>query len=172
MERKNKIIDAALDLFASQGYNAVSTSRIAQHAGVSEGLIFRHFRNKKGLLEAVLDLGIERALQLYEPIMSLKDPKEVLKKYIELPYTVADEEYDFWKLQFKLKWEMEFTPAESFEPIFQKLLEVFKALGYSNPAQEARLMIHIVEGIAGGIIKEGKESQLPLKEFLIMKYNV
>lgn len=54
-DKQEKILRAtALDLFANTGYNAASTSKIAQKASVSEGLIFRHCQNKKGLLDALV----------------------------------------------------------------------------------------------------------------------
>ena len=39
-DKKEKILNAALELFANDGYNVTSTSKIAKTAGVSEGLIF------------------------------------------------------------------------------------------------------------------------------------
>jgi len=42
-EKQEKIIKSALELFALEGYAATSTRKAAERAGVSEGLIFRHF---------------------------------------------------------------------------------------------------------------------------------
>ena len=58
--KRDHIIAAALDLFSEKGYAATSTARIAQEAGVSEGLIFRHFKNKRGLVEELLQQSDER----------------------------------------------------------------------------------------------------------------
>src|SRR5690625_7233016 len=41
---------AALELFLAHGYDATSTARIAEHAGVSEMTLFRHFPAKDALL--------------------------------------------------------------------------------------------------------------------------
>ena len=46
IDRKEKILQSALELFAKEGFTATSTSKIAKHAGVSEGLIFRHFGSR------------------------------------------------------------------------------------------------------------------------------
>ncbi len=51
--RKQQIIDAALGLFAQNGYAATSTKRIAQEVGVTEGLIFHYFPSKVELLMVV-----------------------------------------------------------------------------------------------------------------------
>lgn len=50
MSRKDDILDAAVILFAENGYFATPTSAIAKKAGVAEGLIFHHFKNKAGIL--------------------------------------------------------------------------------------------------------------------------
>jgi len=50
MSRKDDILDAAVILFAENGYFATPTSAVAKKAGVAEGLIFHHFKNKTGIL--------------------------------------------------------------------------------------------------------------------------
>ena len=50
MGRKDDIIDAAVKLFAENGFAATPTSAVAKKAGVAEGLIFHHFKNKAGIL--------------------------------------------------------------------------------------------------------------------------
>ena len=51
--RKRAILDAALPLFARKGFAATTTREIAQAAGVSEALIFKHFPSKASLYEAI-----------------------------------------------------------------------------------------------------------------------
>lgn len=48
------IADTALALFAERGFAATSTKRIAEAAGVSEGLVFRYFPTKRALLEGAM----------------------------------------------------------------------------------------------------------------------
>jgi len=169
-DKKQKILESALKLFANEGFNAVSTSKIAKEAEVSEGLIFRHYKSKKGLLDAVLAMGVEKIQGYFEPIISEKSPTETIRKAIELPFLVDEQEYHFWKLQFKLKWEMEYSSSQKTAPLITKLTWAFTALGYEEPHKEAELLNHIVESISGGILKDGLQSQLFLKEFLINKY--
>ena len=171
-EKQEKIVNAALELFANEGYNVVSTSKIARSAGVSEGLIFRHFESKQGLLDAILKLAFDKAAELYAPIILEKDPKEVLAKAITLLFEGDSKEYHFWKLQFKLKWELEISGREKTQPLIDKLAWAFEALGYENPENEALVLQHILESILGGIIKDGIETQKHLHRFLLDKYQV
>jgi AcrR family transcriptional regulator len=47
--------DAAVAVFAAQGYDAATTRAVAQAAGVSEQLIQRYFAGKAGLLRAIME---------------------------------------------------------------------------------------------------------------------
>jgi AcrR family transcriptional regulator len=53
--RRERIIDAALDLFAAKGFDRTTTKEIARAAGVAEGLIFHHFDTKESLLTALFE---------------------------------------------------------------------------------------------------------------------
>ena len=46
-EKKQKIYQAALEEFVEHGYQNASTNRITQRAGISKGLLFHYFKNKK-----------------------------------------------------------------------------------------------------------------------------
>lgn len=54
-ESRQRIADAALRLFSERGVSATSTRRVADAAGVSEGLVFHHFPTKRALLRGALD---------------------------------------------------------------------------------------------------------------------
>lgn len=53
-DRREQILDVATGLFAHQGFQGTTTKEIAQHAGVNEALIFRHFPSKEELYWAVI----------------------------------------------------------------------------------------------------------------------
>ncbi len=48
--KKDKILEAAFDLFTKKGFNATTTKEIAITSGVAEGLIFYYFKDKEDLL--------------------------------------------------------------------------------------------------------------------------
>jgi AcrR family transcriptional regulator len=56
-ETRTRIRDAALSLFSEVGFGAASTKKIAERAGVSEGLIFHYFPQKTDLLLAIAATG-------------------------------------------------------------------------------------------------------------------
>lgn len=62
--RREQLLDVALDLFATQGFDATSTQQIATAAGVTQGLVFHYFGSKEGLLRAVLSTRHSFASQM------------------------------------------------------------------------------------------------------------
>ncbi len=170
-DKKENILKAALELFANEGYNAVSTNAIAKKAGVSEGLIFRHFENKNALLQAIIGIAEEKIKLIFMPILVNENPKEVIHGCIELPFTIDTTEYDFWRLQFKLKWETAYQNEAKMQPLIEKLIWAFTTLNYENPILEAKFLEQIIESISIGILRNGKDSQLDYQSFLIKKYN-
>ncbi|NFF95749.1 TetR/AcrR family transcriptional regulator [Clostridium sporogenes] len=48
-DKKEAILKAALEEFATRGYEKASTNKIVEKAGVAKGLLFHYFGNKKGL---------------------------------------------------------------------------------------------------------------------------
>ncbi|MFN8481816.1 MAG: TetR/AcrR family transcriptional regulator [Anaerolineae bacterium] len=53
--RREQILEAAVTLFAQQGFDGTSTRQIASAVGVTEGLIFHYFPTKADLVAAVLE---------------------------------------------------------------------------------------------------------------------
>src|SRR5260370_12976891 len=53
--RRAQIVAVAADLFSKSGFSGTTTKEIAEHAGVSEAIIFRHFATKRDLYSAIID---------------------------------------------------------------------------------------------------------------------
>ena len=54
-ERRSQILRVAVGLFSHEGFRGTTTKKIAQAAGVSEAMVFRHFATKEELYAAILD---------------------------------------------------------------------------------------------------------------------
>ena len=171
-EKQEQIVRAALQLFAQEGYHATSTSKVAKAAGVSEGLIFRHFGNKEGLLQAILEEGERRLKALFVDIVMETDPKEVVRKTITMTAKIDVADYDFWKLQFKLKWELEISGDEKMEPLKMALTNAFSKLNYEQPEMEAQLLLLFIDGLGSAVLKGSSLKPDEVIQFLLKKYNV
>jgi AcrR family transcriptional regulator len=171
-DKKDRILESALELFASNGFHATSTSKVAKAAGVSEGLIFRHFENKEGLLESLMERGAEKVHLLYQDVLLMQDPREKLKAMISLPFQIKEEEYPFWKLLYALKWQAESYDSTMTEPIVEHLIQCFKALGYPDPQTEADTVMMIQDGVATTILLKKPLNKHLLQKSLLNKYGL
>lgn len=170
--KQEKILETALRLFANDGYTATSTNKIAKEAGVSEGLIFRHFGNKKGLLNAIMQSAAQKLFSAIEHILLESDPKSVIRKTICLPFEAREEDHSFWKLQFKLKWEQEYNNPELSKPLMDKLNWAFSALNYKESEKEAQLLYQLIDAVSQSILRDGKEVHNDFQLFLLNKYSI
>lgn len=171
-EKQEKILQAALQLFAQEGYHATSTSKVAKKAGVSEGLIFRHFGNKEGLLQAILEEGENKLKTLFVDIVMEPEPKEVIRKAIEMTSRIDVVDYDFWKLQFKLKWELEINGDKKMEPLNMALTNAFRKLNYESPELEAQLLILFIDGLGSAVLKGSNLNPNEMIQLLLKKYKL
>jgi AcrR family transcriptional regulator len=78
LKTRDRIIEAARDLFLLQGYNATGLSEIVKTAGVNAGSLYYFFPTKEDLLLAVLDWYVQHIGDgLLDPVFSrISDPIE------------------------------------------------------------------------------------------------
>lgn len=55
MNTKEKILVAALRLFAVNGYEAVSVSQIAGELGITKGALYKHYKNKRDIFNCIFE---------------------------------------------------------------------------------------------------------------------
>lgn len=78
-EKQDRMINAALKVFAENGYGHASTDEIVREAGISKGLLFHYFISKLGVYSFIYDYSVRYMM-------------------LELMSGVSKEETDFFKL--------------------------------------------------------------------------
>lgn len=163
---------AALELFGTEGYHAVPTSKIAKRAGVSEALIFRHFENKEGLLQAIMTLAEEKIKVLFADIVMTTDAKAVIRKALELPFIIPETEYQMWRLTYALKWQIDSYNSKKAEPLKLALTHAFKKLGYKQPDIETEIVLIWIDGAAASLLLHKPGNTKTILKALLAKYEV
>lgn len=117
---KEKIIHAAMDLFAQQGYRGATLSEIARAADLTEPGLLHHFPSKNHLLMAVLaerdrldkerfDLsGMDNEGDLFSSVLNLVEHNETVPGLVQLFTTLVAESvqeqhpgHEFFKLRYQ-----------------------------------------------------------------------
>ncbi|MDE5907958.1 MAG: TetR/AcrR family transcriptional regulator [Lachnospiraceae bacterium] len=83
-EKQDRMINAALKVFAMNGYEHASTDDIVKEAGISKGLLFHYFISKLGLYSFIYDYSVRYIL-------------------LELSTGVSKEETDYFTLLMQIK---------------------------------------------------------------------
>ena len=66
IEKKNKIIQAGYELFSEVGYHGTNTVEIAKRAGVSTGIVYGYFQDKRDIMICVLQMYLD---SVYAPVL-------------------------------------------------------------------------------------------------------
>ena len=91
-----KIERAAIELFISEGIDAATTRQIAERAGVSEGALYRHYKGKEELAEALfMDVHDRMSRLLIEAALAGNDLKARVTAIVDAYCSFADEDWDF-----------------------------------------------------------------------------
>ncbi|HEY7087128.1 MAG TPA: TetR/AcrR family transcriptional regulator [Tepidisphaeraceae bacterium] len=79
-QRREQLIDVATKLFAKTGYEATTTAAIADAAGVTEPILYRHFKSKQELFVAIVrEVSAQTLAQWQAIIANSTDPAEKLR---------------------------------------------------------------------------------------------
>ena len=111
-ERRQQLIEAALHLFATNGFRGTTTKAIAQAAGVSEGIIFRYFPTKEDLYTAILNhkarqQGIDRTLETLRRTMAEQDDEALVTQLALNTFKAFRRDADFQRLMLRAALESE-----------------------------------------------------------------
>ena len=72
-DKRKRIVRAAIQVFAENGFHAARVSEIADAAGVADGTIYLYFESKDDLLITIFREGIERLLAMVEAVADSED---------------------------------------------------------------------------------------------------
>ena len=78
-ERREQVLDAALEAFAEHGLSAASTDAIARKAGISQPYLFRLFHTKKELFVAATERCFRETRETFERAAEGKSGEEALQ---------------------------------------------------------------------------------------------
>jgi AcrR family transcriptional regulator len=73
IEKRNRIVEAAVTEFADYGYDKANINTIAKKANISVGAIYKYFNNKQDLYLTIIDFSVEKLKTVLNEIISSED---------------------------------------------------------------------------------------------------
>lgn len=107
-ERREQLLDCAAGIFARFGYARATTAQLAKAAGVTEPIIYRHFKSKRDLFVALVERTGHRTLEQWErDLADAETPAERLARLIGDNPMVSPEGRDAYRVFLQAISEVE-----------------------------------------------------------------
>ncbi len=141
IDKKEKILYAAVRVFAKNGFYNSTVSQIAREAGVADGTIYIYFKSKDDILIQVFEEAMSVILStLQEKMKDVDNPVDKLRIYIENHFELATNYPDLAEvIQVELRQSAKFMKEYKNEP-FRNYLNIIRDI--------------IMEGQREGIFRE------------------
>ncbi len=156
---RQRLLDAAAEVFSARGFGASSVEDVAEAAGYSRGAVYSNFANKDELLMALLDQRIAVDMDRAEDLFARTPPDQRLAATARWLATLHDDESSPLALEFSL-YAMRHPEARAAfqerdrllrEQVASLVARYFADLGLAPPLpppQLAVLLVTFQEGIA------------------------
>lgn len=130
-ETRSKIIESAIKLFSTRGFNAASVDDICKDAGISKGAFYHHFETKQALFLALLDGWLQTIDTAIEASKDMTVPETFMQMTEAFPYIfeTAGEGLpmflEFWLQASRDKkiWEASIAPYRRYHKYFTTLIK-------------------------------------------------
>ncbi len=128
-DKEERILKAAIKIFAQKGFYNARISEIAKEAGVADGTIYLYFRNKYDLLITIFEREMSRIIQqVRQELEVLPDAKSKLERYAFLHLNLVEEYRDLAELfQVELRQSYKFMKEYRFRK-FAEYVNIISAI--------------------------------------------
>jgi AcrR family transcriptional regulator len=136
VDRRQAILDAALEVFSRRGFNGASIDEIAHAAGISKALIYEHFPSKKDLHVSLLERHVQAIFTRLAQTADTDDPGEVrLRNGVDAFFEWVETHREAFRLLFRDTFEPEV--AEVLNRLQEQATGAIAALMAAEPMSRA-----------------------------------
>ncbi len=164
--RREQILDVTEAVVEADGFHAVSIDRVAREAGITRPVVYTHFGDRDGLLNALVDRGNGRTLDALAHVVPTPggDPETVLLESLERYLETVRADPATWRLALM---PPESAPALLGERIARDRANVVRALaavvepwlrGTGDPVLVARSLVAVSEEWARMVLEDPREA--------------
>lgn len=160
IEKRNRIVEKGFELMCSKGYYNVSTPDIAEAAGVSTGIIYQYFNDKKDIfIEGVRNYAntiMFPQLTTFENI-GLTDTKQLLRNMIDSyikNHTISKKAHEELMAMSHLDDDVAEIFKESEFEMTNKIVQILKLnnIEFENPIEKIHIVVGIIENLCHEVV--------------------
>jgi len=157
-QKKQLIMDAALELFAENGYHASSMSQVAKKAGISKGLAYNYFESKQEILDEILKTGFDSIYAHFDLNHDGVLTRDEFEHFIRRSIRVINENRRFYKLYSAVIMQSDLTDSfvEKYsgqsKNIMMMLSQFTASMGSKDPEGDVMVISSLLKGASMVII--------------------
>ncbi|MBW7458504.1 TetR/AcrR family transcriptional regulator [Paenibacillus sepulcri] len=147
MDKFERIIGAAVKVFAETGFHGSQVSKIAREAGVADGTIYLYFKSKEDILVSLFRERLGELIgKLKESVADSATAADAIRKICELHYTELEKNPDLaYVTQIELR---------------QSSLELRKSIGQAVKPYIQLIETVLIQGMEEGTFRKGLDVKL------------
>ena len=140
MNTKERILIESLNLFARKGYEAVSVSDISKQLGMTKGALYKHYKNKKDILDCIIQRMMEKDAERAKEYEVPEELIEVDKSQYEAS-TCSD-------MRCFLEAQFVYWTEDEFASLFRRMLMIEQ---YKNEKMQKLYQDYLLGGVVSYI---------------------
>lgn len=155
-DRRTQLAQAAFEVFTDRGYRNTSVADIVAAAGVSHGSFYNYFTNKREVLDAAIDFGLE---SLGPQLHPTAEPAVDLDGFLRALTAPLRAMHEFAATNDRLISLIVFDAAAIDEALTNRIVEIVDSFAQATRHQ-------IDHGVAAGFLRPGLDTEV-LSEMLV-----
>ena len=161
-DREQLIVTTARDLAEAEGWDAVTTRRLAAKIEYSQPVLYSHFSGKEAIMAAAALEGFtELAAHLHQARAETRDSHRALTRIAEAYFEFADRKPALYDAMFTLPTKLPFASPDSPAPLKDAFAEFFIAVGSLVSESEAGTYTETFWSALHGLITLERSRRLP-----------
>ncbi len=180
MSTKEKILDAALTLFAENGYDGTSVEQIANGVGIKAPSLYKHYKSKEDILNALIDSAEARYEEMFGSENNIgkvpESPEEFIRVTMErISFTMNDPKIRKIRMllvqeQFRNERISEVTTRHQLDGIQRMFAKIIKRMMDEGIAKKDDPELLAVELTAPAVLQIARSDRQPQYEEECMEY--
>ena len=171
MSTKERILDAALTLFAENGYNGTSVEQIAGIVGIKAPSLYKHYKGKEDILNALIDSAETRYEEMFGSEEHIGKIPESIEEFIQvtmgrISFTMRDPVIRKTRMflvqeQFRNKRISEVTSMHQLDGIQQMFAKIIKGMMEKGLVKEDDPALLSAELTAPAVLQIARSDRQP-----------
>lgn len=153
IDKKQRILRAAIKMFAEKGYTGATISEIASLANIADGSIYEYFKNKEDLLLSIPEERFKEHINRLQETFNDRNSTKKIRRFIEFHFGLYLNDFDFVKvclililLNRKFYQSGAYQSLRQYVKVFEDLVEEGVKDGSFNPDTNIRIFRNMFLG--------------------------